>query len=119
MSVTPDFVGQVYKDTNTGNIWRANSLTQGDWTLECSGSPTQVTLTAGIATATCFIDYNADPDQNTGPLVTYIYDPVDVVHNFSEYLYASPVNDPKFVKAPCWTRLEYSSRRRNCFVNKK
>lgn len=32
--ITPDFVGQVYKDTNTGNIWRANSLTPGDWTLE-------------------------------------------------------------------------------------
>lgn len=34
MSVTPQFVGQRYKDTNTGNIWRANSLTPGDWTLE-------------------------------------------------------------------------------------
>ena len=34
MSVTPDFVGQIYKDTNTGNLWRANSLTPGDWTLE-------------------------------------------------------------------------------------
>lgn len=34
MSVTPDFIGQIYKDTNTGNLWRANSLTPGDWTLE-------------------------------------------------------------------------------------
>lgn len=34
MSVTPDFVGQIYKDTTTGNLWRANSLTAGDWTLE-------------------------------------------------------------------------------------
>lgn len=34
MSVTPDFIGQIYKDTNTGNLWRANSLTAGDWTLE-------------------------------------------------------------------------------------
>lgn len=34
MSVTPDFVGQRYKDTNTGNIWIANSTTPGDWTLE-------------------------------------------------------------------------------------
>jgi len=34
MSVTPDFVGQIYKDTTNGNLWRANSLTPGDWTLE-------------------------------------------------------------------------------------
>lgn len=34
MSITPDFVGQRYKDTNTGNIWIANSTTPGDWTLE-------------------------------------------------------------------------------------
>lgn len=34
MSVTPDFIGQRYKDTNTGNIWIANSTTPGDWTLE-------------------------------------------------------------------------------------
>ncbi len=34
MSVTPDFIGQIYKDTNNGNLWRANSLTPGDWTLE-------------------------------------------------------------------------------------
>lgn len=32
--VTPDFIGQVYKDTDTGNLWRAGSLTIGDWTLE-------------------------------------------------------------------------------------
>lgn len=34
MSVTPDFIGQIYKDTATGNLWRANSLAAGDWTLE-------------------------------------------------------------------------------------
>lgn len=34
MSVTPTFIGQRYKDTNTGNIWIANSTTPGDWTLE-------------------------------------------------------------------------------------
>lgn len=34
MSVTPQFIGQRYKDTNTGNIWIANSTTPGDWTLE-------------------------------------------------------------------------------------
>jgi len=34
MPVTPEFVGQVYKDTSNGNIWRANSTTPGDWTLE-------------------------------------------------------------------------------------
>lgn len=34
MSVTPQFIGQRYKDTNTGNIWKANSTTPGDWTLE-------------------------------------------------------------------------------------
>jgi hypothetical protein len=34
MSVTPDFIVQIYKDTATGNLWRANSLTAGDWTLE-------------------------------------------------------------------------------------
>ncbi len=34
MSVTPQFIGQRYKDTNNGNIWKANSLTAGDWTLE-------------------------------------------------------------------------------------
>lgn len=38
MSVTPDFIGQIYKDTNTGNLWRANSLTPGDWTLELQNS---------------------------------------------------------------------------------
>lgn len=34
MSATPDFSGQVYKDTGTGNIWRANSTTPGDWNKE-------------------------------------------------------------------------------------
>lgn len=34
MSVTPNFVGQRYKDTNTGNIWIANSTTPGDFSLE-------------------------------------------------------------------------------------
>lgn len=38
MSVTPDFIGQIYKDTNTGNLWRSNSLTAGDWTLELQNS---------------------------------------------------------------------------------
>lgn len=38
MSVTPDFVGQRYKDTSTGNIWIANSTTPGDWTLEVQNS---------------------------------------------------------------------------------
>ena len=32
-SVTPDYVGQYYRDTATGNIWKANSTTPGDWTL--------------------------------------------------------------------------------------
>lgn len=41
MSVTPDFIGQVYKDTLTGNIWRANSLTPGDWTLEVQNMQTK------------------------------------------------------------------------------
>lgn len=34
MAVTPNFIGQIYKDTTTGNLWRANSTTPGDWTLE-------------------------------------------------------------------------------------
>lgn len=34
MSETPDFVGQTYKDTITGNIWKANSLASGDWSLD-------------------------------------------------------------------------------------
>ena len=34
MSETPEFIGQVYTDTNTGNIWKSNSLTPGDWTLD-------------------------------------------------------------------------------------
>lgn len=41
MSITPDFVGQIYKDTTTGNLWRANSLTAGDWTLELQNSKIQ------------------------------------------------------------------------------
>lgn len=43
MSVVPWFIGQVYKDTNTGNIWRANSLTPGDWTLEVQNMKIQWT----------------------------------------------------------------------------
>lgn len=31
--ITPQFVGQHYRDTATGNIWVANSLTPGDWSL--------------------------------------------------------------------------------------
>lgn len=42
MSVTPDFIGQIYKDTNNGNLWRANSLTPGDWTLEAQQSELQL-----------------------------------------------------------------------------
>jgi len=34
--ITPDFIGQVYEDTLTGDIWRANSLTIGDWILICT-----------------------------------------------------------------------------------
>lgn len=34
MTATPNWVGQVYKDTATGNVWRSNSTTPGDWTLE-------------------------------------------------------------------------------------
>jgi len=50
MSVTPDFTGQIYKDSATGNLWRANSLTAGDWTLELQNAqmkwlPTSVNLT--------------------------------------------------------------------------
>ena len=33
MSVTPQFIGQTYQDTITGNIWKANSITTGDWSL--------------------------------------------------------------------------------------
>lgn len=35
MSVTPDFIGQYYRNTTTGDIWKANSLTPGDWSLVC------------------------------------------------------------------------------------
>lgn len=31
--ITPQFVGQHYRDTSTGDIWVANSLTPGDWSL--------------------------------------------------------------------------------------
>lgn len=31
--ITPAFAGQYYRDTATGNIWKANSTTPGDWTL--------------------------------------------------------------------------------------
>ena len=52
MSVTPDFVGQIYKDTNTGNLWRANSTTSGDWTLELQNCgykwlPTSIKMSPG------------------------------------------------------------------------
>lgn len=48
-ALVPDFVGQRYKDTNTGNIWVANSITPGDWTLEVQNTgvrwtPTNVKL---------------------------------------------------------------------------
>lgn len=36
MAVTPQFIGQIYEDTLTGEIYRANSLTTGDWSLICS-----------------------------------------------------------------------------------
>ena len=48
MSVTPDFIGQIYKDTATGNLWRANSLTAGDWTLEVVAN--QITFASGTLT---------------------------------------------------------------------
>ncbi len=34
MSVSPQFIGQRYKDSNTGNIYNAKSITPGDWGLE-------------------------------------------------------------------------------------
>lgn len=34
MSETPDFVGQKYTNTTTGDIWNANSTTPGDWSLD-------------------------------------------------------------------------------------
>lgn len=34
MSIQPTFIGQTYQDNPTGNIWEANSLALGDWTLK-------------------------------------------------------------------------------------
>lgn len=53
-ALAPDFVGQRYKDTNTGNIWIANSTTPGDWTLEVQNTqliwtPHSLNLTPQIA----------------------------------------------------------------------
>lgn len=31
--ITPQFTGQYYRDTSTGNIWKSNSTTPGDWSL--------------------------------------------------------------------------------------
>ena len=36
--ITPNFVGQTYTDNLTGDIWKANSLTEGDWTLQVQNS---------------------------------------------------------------------------------
>lgn len=34
MAETPEFIGQKYTDTDTGNVWNAESLTLGDWSLQ-------------------------------------------------------------------------------------
>jgi hypothetical protein len=58
MSVTPDFVGQRYKDTNTGNIWIANSTTPGDWTLEVQNMQVKwEPHSSKLATLTAFVAY--------------------------------------------------------------
>src|SRR5678816_263552 len=49
MSVTPEFLGQKYTDSSTGNVWNANSTTAGDWTkqvqdLQLFWTPTNVLL---------------------------------------------------------------------------
>lgn len=51
--ITPEFIGQIYRNTINGDVWRANSLTPGDWTkiagaggggsnLDGAGDPTGV-----------------------------------------------------------------------------
>jgi hypothetical protein len=45
MSVTPDFVGQTYRDTNTGNIWKANSIAAGDWSIQLQNAKKRWTST--------------------------------------------------------------------------
>lgn len=50
--ITPEFIGQTYRNTLNGDVWRANSLTPGDWTkiagsvggsnLDGAGDPTGV-----------------------------------------------------------------------------
>lgn len=51
--ITPEFIGQIYRNTANGDVWQANSLTPGDWTkiagtggggtnLDAAGDPTGV-----------------------------------------------------------------------------
>lgn len=47
--VTPDYVGQYYRDTSTGNIWKSTGATSADWSLQVQDSgfawnPTSVKL---------------------------------------------------------------------------
>ena len=75
MSVTPDFIGQVYKDTNTGNLWRANSLTPGDWTLELQNMQMKWTPTSmqfgkkpffALGSQSCPTSYTFEANQSEG-----------------------------------------------------
>lgn len=83
MSVTPDFIGQVYKDTNTGNIWRANSTTPGDWTLELQNMQMEWsprTLKLGE-----LMGYQADYDNPTTliGITSIVFKQVSLVQNIN------------------------------------
>lgn len=71
--ITPDFAGQYYRDTTTGNIWRSNSTTPGDWSLvvqdmQMDWTPTDYDM---AAVYTLGIGYDANP-QFPG-LLTLVY----------------------------------------------
>lgn len=55
--ITPEFIGQIYRNTLNGDVWRANSLTPGDWTK-----------IAGTAVAGANVDGVGNPTGVVTPL---------------------------------------------------
>jgi len=76
MSVTPGFVGQIYEDTITESLWKANSTTAGDWTWRANSSLYKFTAVDSIAVPGgqgAILAFNRDPTQSVGPDFEFLW----------------------------------------------
>lgn len=94
--ITPAFTGQIYRDTATGNIWKANSTTPGDWTLLVQdmgvrSNPPSFKISEAISPNVYWLSDGAGNPLNG----TLVFNATFLVNSFT-FLYAEDVTSISF-----------------------